>query len=251
MQEMENAIKIGFFDDNGKIKPKEEFLKELSSVYDEISQINPHGDIQFMDLFTSPENDFDPENVIHKYQFVERKLYLDNEIIEATGRQFLERIQFWNAEDEFNDTPIEERIPIQIYIDSPGGLLTTSLEIVDAIHNSKTPVYTIVTGTAYSGAFFITIAGHKRLAFKNSTFLFHEGSGGALGDAHKVLQQADFYKDLLKQIKNHVLKSTKITSELYEKHKTDDWYFGAKQAKKLGVIDEICKDINGGIYNEE
>lgn len=249
MKESGTPISVGFYDDNGNIKPKEQFLKELETVYDNISD-SSNGP-QFMDIFTNPEEDFCPANVLEKYQFIERKLYLDAEIVETTGKKFLERIQFWNAEDEFNDTPVDKRIPIQIYIDSPGGLVTTSLEIIDAIHNSKTPVYTIVTGTAYSGAFFITIAGHKRMAFKNSTFLFHEGSGGALGDAHKVLQQSAFYKDLLKQLRKHVIKSTKITNEMYTQHEKDDWYFDAKKALKFGVIDEICTDVNGGIYNEE
>lgn len=79
------------------------------------------------------DNEFDPQNVLNKYQFIERKLYLDTEITEEVGRYFLERIQFWNAEDSFDKRPIEERIPIQIYIDSPGGLITTSFQIIDAI----------------------------------------------------------------------------------------------------------------------
>lgn len=247
-------IQLDFTDKNGELLPHDEFIEQMEELYKELSGGKKNCDnAQFIDLFVgNPEEAFDPTNVLDKYKFIERKLYLDTEINEETGKAILERIQFWNSEDAFNGTPDELKIPIQLYIDSPGGLLTTSLEIIDAIKASKTPVWTIVTGTAYSGGFFIAIAGHRRMAFKNATFLFHEGSGGTLGDAHKVLQQSDFYKNvLLKSIKNHVISSTKIRADLYEEHKKDDWYFDSKRALKLGVIDEICKDVNGGIYDEE
>lgn len=252
----EEGIRIDFVDDNGNLKDEETFLKEMKEVYGQVSkEINNCGckhnsSVNFMDLFCSEIDLLDPGAVLDRYQFIERKLYLDAEITEEIGHFFLERIQFWNAEDEFNETPIEERIPIQIYIDSPGGLITTSFQIIDMIQKSKTPVVTIATGTAYSGAFFILTAGHVRYAFPNATFLFHEGSGGTLGDAHKVLQQSKFYESLLRQIKTHVLSTTKIPVSLYEKHEKDDWYFNAKKALKLGVIDEISDSVNGGISYE-
>lgn len=253
MKQTTESMQLNIYNEDGKLKSYDEFEKEFKELYSTLEKaIKDPSDMTFMEVMTNPELEFTPESVVEKYQFLERKLYLNTEILEETGQYFLERIQFWNSEDSFNDTPIEERIPIQIYIDSPGGLLTTSLLIIDAIKNSKTPIWTIVTGTAYSGAFFISIAGHKRYAFKNATFLFHEGAAGTMGDAHKVLQQSDFYKNvLLKSVKNHVIKSTTIPSALYEEHKKDDWYFDSKRAIKLGVIDEICNDVNGGIYDEE
>lgn len=250
----ENVMKIDIYNEDGSLKSKEAFTEEMAKLYDKINEETTTSTISaspcFMELL-APDGEFDPTNVIDKYQLLERKLYLDTEITEEIGRHFLERIQFWNSEDEFDDKPIEERIPIQIYIDSPGGLITTTFQIIDAIQGSKTPVITVATGTAYSGAFFILTAGHYRQAFPNATFLFHEGSGGALGDAHKVLQQSKFYESLLKQIKNHVIKTTKITNSLYEKHEKDDWYFNAEKALKIGAIDKISNDVNGGIFDEE
>lgn len=245
-------ISINIYDENGKIKPEDEFMKELQKAYKALKQEDEDNAPQFFDLFADPENQFEPQSILTQYQFIERKLYLNQEIAPEIGRRFLERIQFWNAEDEFNKTPIDERIPIQIYIDCPGGCLTTSLLILDAIKISKTPVYTIVTGKAYSGGFFIAIAADKRMAYPNATFLFHEGSAIMEGDAHKVSQQAEFYKRYqLKQLKNHVISSTDINQKNYKEHIKDDWYFGVKKALELKVIDEICKDVNGGIYNEE
>lgn len=245
----EQPIKIELYDDKGQLKSQEEFLKEMEGLYETLNEQN---NVQFLDLFANPEELIIPEDILSKYQFIERKLYLNTEISPIISQPIFERIQFWNAEDEFNNTPIEERIPIQLYIDTPGGDLTTSLFLIDAIKSSKTPIYSIVTGTAYSGGFFIAIAAKKRMAFPNSTFLFHEGCTAISGDAHKASQQADFYKKYqLKQIKAHVLKSTKIPKNLYNEHEKDDWFFGAQKALELGVIDEICTDVNGGIYNEE
>lgn len=245
-------IKEQILNSDGTIKTKEQFLKEQSLIYDDVSlQTNQHF------LAALAETNINPIDIIDKYHFFERKIYLNTEIThgigtdtEDTGRSILERIQFWNAEDEFDETPVEKRIPIQIYIDCPGGDLTTTLLIVDAIKNSKTPVYTIVTGTAYSGGFFVAIAGHKRFAFPNATFLLHEGCGGTYGDAHKVRQGIKFYELLLNKIKKHTIESTQISEETYEKHEKDDWYFDTKKALKLGVIDEISTDVNGGLYND-
>lgn len=245
-------VKIDVFDENGNLKDKETFLNELGQVYEQLSEdVKDNKEVcNFIDMFI-PDAEFEPQNVLDKYQFIERKLYLDTEITEEVGRHILERIQFWNAEDDFNKEEMDRRIPIQIYIDSPGGLITTAFQIIDAIQQSRTPVITVATGTAYSAAFFILTAGHERQAFPNATFLFHQGSGGTIGDAHKVLQQSKFYESLLKQIKNHVLKTTKISPELYEKHETDDWYFNTEKALKLGAIDRISTDVNGGIYDDE
>ncbi len=241
---------------DGKIKSKEDFLKEVAALYDEAKENQDklgdmEDDIQFMDIFRGDRIP-SPETALDKCAFLERKVYIDAAITQETGQPVLQLIQFWNSEDEFNGTPVEKRMPIQVYIDSPGGSLTTSFLIVDAIKNSKTPVYTVAVGTAYSGGFFILIAGHKRLGFPNSTYLYHQGSATITGDAHNVELAASFYNNYqMKQIKNHVLGSTKITDELYEKHIKDDWWIGAKKAKKLGIIDEICTDVNGGIYNEQ
>ena len=255
---MAKEIPIKLFDEEGNIKSKEQFINEMNEAYDSILEQIDEADSEqdcncgappLMKIL-APDGEFDPRNVLEKYQLIERKLYLDQEITEEMGREFLEKIQFWNSEDEFDKVAIEERIPIQIYINSPGGLISASLEIIDAIQNSTTPVHTVVTGTAYSGAFFISIAGHMRYAFPSATFLFHEGMCEIGGDAHKVLQQIAFYKKQLKRLKELVLEFTEIPEKTYKKHKKDDWLFDAKKALKLGVIDEISEDVNGGIYYE-
>ena len=113
-----------------------------------------------------------------------REIYL-NDIDVGAGQTIDGYIRFWNHYDDSHDIPIEERVPIRLYIDSAGGSLTDTFTIIDAIALSKTPVYTICIGTAYSGGFFCFIAGHKRFAYPNASFLYHEGSTSQGADAGK------------------------------------------------------------------
>lgn len=152
-------------------------------------------------------------------------------------------IRFWNRTDEQNDTPIEKRIPIKLYINSYGGELVAAYAIINAIELSKTPVWTIVTGAAYSAGFFIYIAGHKRFAYPLASFLFHEGStGSGVSDAHKFRNQADFYNKQLQQLKKHTLKYTNLTEEDYAKIQKDDYWLTADEAKGKGVVDYILTE---------
>lgn len=152
-------------------------------------------------------------------------------------------IRFFNRLDEQENIPVEEREPIKIFINSGGGSIMGTLTIIDAIKNSKTPIWTINIGQAYSGGFFIFMTGHKRLSYENASFLFHEGSTGSQGDANKFNNWADFYKRILKKLKNLVLEHTNITEEEYEKHAKDDWWLFADEAIEYGVCDEITKEI--------
>lgn len=165
------------------------------------------------------------------------------QIDEESGVVAESLIRFWNRYDSLKNIPIEERQPIKIYLDSPGGYLTSTLTIIDAINLSKTPVWTINIGEAYSGGFFIFINGHKRIAYPNSSFLYHEGSTQCGGDANKFQNSADFYKLQRKRLKSITLKATKITEELYNEHIKDDWYMFAEEAVELGVADEIATEL--------
>ena len=148
------------------------------------------------------------------------------------------------VEDSADETseryiPVEDRMPIKIFIDSGGGDLCATLTMIDAIEASKTPVWTINIGTAYSGGFFTFIAGHKRFAYPHATFLYHEGSTMNGGDAGKFRNFAEFYDKQLQMLKNITLKYTNISDELYESKKRDDWWITTDEAIELGICDEI------------
>lgn len=170
----------------------------------------------------------------------DRQIFIDD-VTEDTGDACDTSIRFWNMLDEENGVPVEERKPIKIYINSFGGSLLAAFTCVDSMKMSKTPVWTICTGAAYSAGFLIYICGHKRFCYPRSSFLFHEGSTGSFGDASKFLNGADFYKVQLKQLKDIVIENTKITEEKYKEVQKDDYWMTAEEALSEGVTDIITE----------
>ena len=179
------------------------------------------------------------EDLVNLDGCLRREVYLFD-ISPGTGSTVDGYIRFWNAYDEEHDIPVEERDPIKIYIDSCGGSLTDAFTIIDAIKMSKTPIYTINLGCAYSGGFFVFISGHKRIAYPNSSFLFHEGSTGTSGTSSQFENYTAFYKRQLNQLKKIVLKNTFITEEEYSEIKKDDIWYDAEDGMNKGFVDEIA-----------
>lgn len=182
------------------------------------------------------------EDVINLDGAVNREVYIGN-ICSGLGQTVEGYIRFWNKYDDKRNIPIEDRKPIKIYIDSNGGCLSDTFTMIDAIKLSKTPVWTICTGTAYSGGFFTFIAGHRRFAYDHASFLYHEGATATGADAGKFRNYAEFYQKELEQLKEVTLKHTKITPEEYKEHIKDDWWMTADEALKYGVCDEIAKEF--------
>lgn len=152
-------------------------------------------------------------------------------------------IRFWNNYDNQRNIPIDEREPIKLYIDSYGGSLTEAFTICDSIKLSKTPIWTINIGTAYSGGFLIAICGDRRYAYPHASYLFHEGATGNSADANKFRNFADFYQIQLEQLKDIILKHTSITSEKYKEKQRDDWWITADEAVELEICDVITEEL--------
>lgn len=152
-------------------------------------------------------------------------------------------IRFWNNYDNQRNIPIDEREPIKLYIDSYGGSLTEAFTICDSIKLSKTPIWTINIGTAYSGGFLIAICGDRRYAYPHASYLFHEGATGNSADANKFRNFADFYQIQLEQLKDIILKHTSITSEKYKEKQRDDWWITANEAVDLEICDVITEEL--------
>lgn len=152
-------------------------------------------------------------------------------------------IRFWNSVDNEAGIPVEERKPIKIFLHSPGGFLTSTFTMIDAIKMSKTPVYTIAMGETYSGGFFTFLAGHKKFAYPHASFLYHEGATANGGDANKFRNFAKFYEVQLEQLRQVVLNNSSISEEEYEKHIKDDWWLTAEEAVKYGIADEILTEL--------
>ena len=149
----------------------------------------------------------------------------------------------YNSDDK--DKKPEDRQPIVLYIDSPGGDITEGFSLISTIKASKTPVWTVNIGEWSSMGFLIGIAGKRRFSLKHVTFLMHDGSFFTYDSGSKAQDRAKFNERFQKEIiKKHVLECTKINEALYEQRLREEWYMLASDAKEYGVIDEIVETLD-------
>jgi ATP-dependent protease ClpP protease subunit len=159
------------------------------------------------DLLEKVKNELkitDGQTAIDTQQFWSRSMIL-GDITAEVGDAIENLIRFWNTYDEENNIPVTEREPIKVYIDSDGGDLYGTLTIIDAITLSKTPVWTINIGCAYSGGFFIFICGNKRIAYPHASFLYHEGSVQNGGTAIQFRNFSEFHERKMEELKEITL----------------------------------------------
>ena len=171
----------------------------------------------------------------------ERVFWIEDEITDNLF-EVSKQIIAINREDK--GTPVEKRKPIKIFIDSPGGALETTLAFVGLVSLSKTPIWMINAGIAYSAAGMILMSGHKRFALPNTQALIHSGSGGTYGTYEQATEQMKNYKQLVDKMKDFILSKTTIDQKLFKKNSTKDWYFTTDEMLKYGIVDKIVDDLD-------
>jgi ATP-dependent Clp protease protease subunit len=176
---------------------------------------------------------------VEKELFNDRIIYLNEDISAYTISNIVPLIDKINKIDEGKE--IADRSPLHLYVTSYGGSAYDGWEIVDAIENSKTPVYTYVRGYAMSMGLPIFLAGHKRFLGKRASLLYHELRGGAHGTRQEVKRLDKEYDRLQKLYDDYVISKTTLTQELLDElqEKITDWYIGLEDAKKYNMFDEI------------
>lgn len=129
--------------------------------------------------------------------------------------------------------------PLYLHINSYGGDLQEGMAAVDAIKNSKIPIYTIIEGQAASAATFLSIAGEKRYMTENSVLLIHQLSSGSWGTMHELEDEHKNNKFFMEKIYSLYSKYTTITKTNLKKIMKHDIWWDVKKAIKHGFIDEI------------
>jgi ATP-dependent Clp protease protease subunit len=171
----------------------------------------------------------------------DRVFWVDGEIND-TLLALVKMIMRCNREDK--DKPAEERMPIKVFIDSPGGDICALWTTIKAIEISKTPVHTINYCTCYSAAADLLAAGHKRFALPGTNAMVHSGScmfGGTMEQAESMKKHFD---KLGKKITDYFLAHTKVDPKAFKKKAPSDWYFDEQDMLKYGLIDEIVIDLD-------
>jgi ATP-dependent Clp protease protease subunit len=171
----------------------------------------------------------------------DRVLWIEGEIGDGLF-ELSKMILRYNKEDK--DIPVDERKPIKIFINSPGGDLDSTLAFIGMMNISKTPIWTVDACWAYSAAGLILMAGHKRYALPNTECLIHSGSGQLGGSYEQTTEQMKNYKYLVDKMRDFILTKTKIDQKLFKKNSQKDWYIYTDEMLSLGIVDEIIEDLD-------
>lgn len=177
------------------------------------------------------------EEAFYVKDLKQRKIFLDTYISSESVQDVVRHILQFNAED--SDIPAEERQPILLYVTSEGGEVDAGYSVIDAICQSKTPIYTVNLSYQYSMGFLIGIAGHKRFAMPNAKFLLHDGNTYVGNSTAKARETMEFYSKMEEKTRNYVIGHTKISEEEYDNRYSKEWYFDAESAKNMGITDAI------------
>ncbi len=165
----------------------------------------------------------------------ERIIFLGEPIDDAVANTLIAQLLFLDAEDTKED--------VKIYINSPGGSVTSAMAMYDTIQHIKADVATICVGQAASAAAVLLAAGTKgkRFALPNARIMIHQVMGGVEGQQTDVEIQA---REMLR-IKNQINQiMAKHTGQPLKKIETDtdrDYFMVPEEAKKYGIIDKIIQ----------
>ena len=171
----------------------------------------------------------------------DRVLWIEGEIGDGLF-ELSKMILRYNIEDK--NIPVENRKPIKIFINSPGGDLDTTLAFIGLMNISKTPIFTIDACWAYSAAGLILMAGHKRYALPNTECLIHSGSGQLGGSYEQTTEQMKNYKYLVDKMRDFILSKTQIDQKTFKKNSQKDWYIYTEEMLELGIVDAIIDDLD-------
>lgn len=163
----------------------------------------------------------------------ERIIFLGSVIDDNVANLVMAQMLHLEAEDPEKD--------IQLYINSPGGVVTAALAVYDTIQFIKSPVSTICIGQAASAAAVLLLAGEKKKRFSlpNSRVMLHQPSGGISGTTIDVeIHAREMVR--IRQLLNEVIsKHTGQDIAKVEKDTERDFILDAREAQKYGIIDEV------------
>lgn len=163
----------------------------------------------------------------------DRIIMLSGEINDAVASAIVAQLLFLEAEDPDKD--------IYLYINSPGGVITSGFSIYDTMQYIKPDVVTICIGQAASMGAFLLSCGQKgkRYALPNARIMIHQPLGGARGQASDIQIQAQEILRL-KGILNTILASnTGVKISKIEKDTERDFFMSSSEAQEYGLIDKV------------
>jgi len=163
----------------------------------------------------------------------ERIIFITGPIEDGMSTLVVAQLLFLEAEN-----PKKE---ISIYINSPGGLVTSGMAIYDTMHFIRPPVSTLCVGQAASMASLLLAAGMKgmRYALPNARIMLHQPSGGFQGQATDIMVHAQEILNLKKRLNEIYVHHTGQPLKKIEEALERDYFLTAEMAVEFGVVDQV------------
>ena len=174
----------------------------------------------------------------------DRIVFLGHAVDDDVANLVIAQLLFLEAED-----PEKE---IFLYINSPGGSVTSGLAIYDTMQYVRPAVATICLGQAASMAAWLLACGAegKRMALPNSRIMIHQGSGGFRGSTPDVLIQVKELEDLNQRLHGILARHTGQTVKKVAKDTERDNFMAPDEAKAYGIIDEVYSERSESLISE-
>lgn len=163
-----------------------------------------------------------------------RKVFIEGEINHETACNFMKKIMTLTAEDN--------RSPIDVLINSPGGEISAGMLMYDIIQASRCPIRMFCIGSAYSmGALLFASGRHGRYMLPNSELMLHEPLLGNRigGNASSIRSISDSLLETRKKMNGILVKHTSRSEEEIEKATGYDHYFSPEESVDFGLCDKI------------
>lgn len=163
----------------------------------------------------------------------DRIIFLSDEVNDVTASLVVAQLLFLESEDPERD--------INLYINSPGGVITSGMAIYDTMNYIKCDVSTICIGMAASmGAFLLSCgAKGKRFALPNSEIMIHQPLGGTQGQATDIKIHADRIIKTRQTLNEILSNNTGQPLDVIERDTERDNFMSAEEAMKYGLIDKV------------
>ena len=163
----------------------------------------------------------------------ERIIFLSGPIDDGVAALVTAQLLFLESEN-----PKKE---IAMYINSPGGVVTSGLAIYDTMQYIRSPVSTVCVGMAASMGSFLLQAGEKgqRIALPNARIMLHQPSGGFRGQASDIERHAEDIIKTKRRLNELYAKHTGQPIEVVERTLDRDYFMSAEESKAFGIVDHV------------
>jgi ATP-dependent Clp protease, protease subunit len=165
----------------------------------------------------------------------ERIIFLSSPINDEVAASICMQLLFLEA-----DNPKKE---IAMYINSPGGVVTSGMAIYDTMQFIRPPISTLCIGQAASMGSLLLCAGTPgmRYALPNARVMVHQPSGGFQGQVSDIERHAEDIIKMKRRLNEVYVKHTKRTYDIIEKTLDRDYFMSAEQAQEFGLIDKVLE----------